>query len=62
MGAQSLKYVVLLREWSVKITACHSSGKTVTAWCAKQGICTKTYYWEKHVISEATQKFTLPII
>ena len=61
MGVQSMKHAALLREWSGRIAECRSSGMTVKAWCAEQGICIKTYYyWEKRFVAEATQKLTLP--
>ena len=61
MGVQAMKHAALLQEWSTKIAECRSSGMTVKAWCAKQGIAIKTYYyWEKRFVTEATQQLSLP--
>ena len=61
MGVQAMKHAALLQEWSTKIAECRSSGMTVKAWCAKQGIPIKTYYyWEKRFVTEATQQLSLP--
>ena len=61
MGVQALKHAALLQEWSTKIAECRSSGMSVKAWCAEQGIPIKTYYyWEKRFVTEATQHLSLP--
>ena len=61
MGVQAMKHAALLQEWSTKIAECRSSGMTVKAWCAKQGIPIKTYYyWEKRFVTEATQQLSIP--
>ena len=61
MGVQAMKHAALLQEWSTKIAECRSSGISVKAWCAEQGISIKTYYyWEKRFITEATQQLSLP--
>ena len=46
--------MVIVREpanlelWQERISECRRSGMTVTAWCEKQGISDKTYYyWHK---------------
>ena len=60
-GVTELKREVMLREWSSKIAECRSSGMSVRAWCAEQGIPIKTYYyWEKRFVTEATQQLILP--
>ena len=61
MGVQAMKHAALLQEWSGRIAECRTSGKSVKAWCAEQGITIKTYYyWEKKFVTEATQQLTLP--
>ena len=61
MGVQAMKHAALLQEWSTKIAECRSSGMTVKAWCAKQGIAIQTYYrWEKRFVTEATRQLSLP--
>ena len=61
MGVQAIKHAAMLQEWSTKIAECRSSGMSVKAWCAEQGICIKTYYyWEKRFVTEATQHLSLP--
>ena len=61
MGVQAMKHAALLQEWSSKIAECRSSGMSVRAWCAEQGIPIKTYYyWEKRFVTEATQHLSLP--
>ena len=61
MGVQAMKHAMMLQEWSVRIRECRSSGKTVKAWCAQQGIAIKTYYyWEKRFVEEATRQMSLP--
>ena len=60
MGVRELKHKAKLQEWSERITDCRGSGKSVKAWCAGQGIRTKTYYyWEKQFIAEACQELAL---
>ena len=60
MGVQAMKHAALLQEWSSKIAECRSSGMSVRAWCAEQGIPIKTYYyWEKRFVTEATQQYAL---
>ena len=61
MGVQAMKHAAMLQEWSTKIAECRSSGMTVKAWCAQQGIASKTYYyWEKRFVTEATQQLSIP--
>ena len=61
MGVREMKHAALLQEWSSKIAECRSSGMSVRAWCAEQGIPIKTYYyWEKRFVTEATQQLSLP--
>ena len=60
-GVQELKHAARMREWSVRIAECRSSGMGVKAWCRSQGIAATTYYhWEKCFISEATEQLSLP--
>ena len=58
---QELKLAARMQEWSVRIAECRSSGKSVRAWCAEQGISVQTYYrWEKRFVEKATQHLSLP--
>lgn len=34
-----------LENWTTRIMACRSSGMTVRAWCRKNGLSEKTYYY-----------------
>ena len=61
MGVQAIRHAALLQEWSTKIAECRTSGMSVKAWCAEQGIpIKKYYYWEKRFVTEATQQLSLP--
>ena len=61
MGVRELKHRAKLQEWSERIAECRGSGQSVKAWCAGQGIKTKTYYyWEKQFVAEASQQLALP--
>ena len=45
-----------LERWSGKIAACRGSGLTVRAWCQKNGISEKTYYyWQRRLFQELTR-------
>jgi len=44
MEVQAMKHAAMLQEWSSKIAECRSSGMSVRAWCAEQGMPIKTYY------------------
>ena len=62
MGVQAMKHAAMLQQWSARIGECRSSGMTVKAWCAEQGIPLKTYYyWEKKFVTEASQQLSLPV-
>ena len=62
MSVQELKHAARLQEWSAKVAECRSSGISVKAWCAEQGIALKTYYnWEKQIVKAATQQYALPV-
>ena len=61
-SVQELKHAGRLREWSGRVAECRSSGISVKAWCAEQGIALKTYYnWEKQIVKAATQQYALPV-
>ena len=48
---------IRLRCWAEVINARNASGKTVKAWCAEQGISTKTYYYRQKMLrQEACQE------
>ena len=41
-----------LMEWSRRVADCHSSGMSVTRWCAEHNVKPKTYYtWQKKVFA-----------
>jgi hypothetical protein len=62
MSVQELKHAARLQEWSARVAECRSSGISVKAWCAEQGIALKTYYnWEKQIVKAATQQYALPV-
>ena len=45
-----------LAAWTDRISECEKSGKTVTAWCAENGIKVKNYYyWHSKVINLARE-------
>ena len=53
MTAIELKHQANLQRWAEAIQECRSSGVSVKAWCATQGITTTTYYrWERAVLSK----------
>ena len=62
ISVQELKHAARLQEWSARVAECRSSGISVKAWCAEQGIALKTYYnWEKQIVKAATQQYALPV-
>ena len=61
ISVQELKHAARLQEWSARVAECRSSGISVKAWCAEQGIALKTYYnWEKQIVKAATQQYARP--
>ena len=61
MDVRTLKHRARLQEWSVRISECRASRKSVVSWCDENGINPKTYYyWEKALIRESTQAETEP--
>ena len=54
IGLQESKARSKFSEWSDRITACRSSGMTVKAWCAQNGLPEKTYYYWQHKIFQAS--------
>lgn len=58
-GFQEYNTQSKLSEWSERVTACRSSGMTVKAWCAQNGLPEKTYYyWQRKVFQASAQKET----
>jgi hypothetical protein len=54
MGTREATQAYRLRHWTEKISQCHNSGMTVTAWCESQDINIKSYYyWQKKVRESA---------
>ena len=52
--------------WAARVRACRSSGLTVKAWCAENGIAPNTYFrWQKKVFNamqpEAGQFYEVPM-
>ena len=46
-----------LAEWGERVAACRSSGMEVTAWCAKEGVSTRQYYyWQKKLFTAAQEQ------
>ena len=53
---QALNHQEKMAKWSEQIAACRSSGISVRAWCAGNGISTASYYkWQKKLFCLATQ-------
>lgn len=60
MTAKEATSAYRLQQWTGLVCECKASGKTVTAWCAEQGIATKTYYyWQRRVRQAACEQLTL---
>ncbi len=60
MDSRELKHAALLREWRERITACRSSGQTVSRWCREEGIAPKTYYRrEREVLDLAGERLAV---
>ena len=54
MNANEAKHKVRVAEWRERVRECRSSGMSVKAWCAEQGIKTARYYrWEREVLEKA---------
>ena len=61
MTVKETAHAYKLRQWTELICECKASGKTVTAWCVKNGINVKTYYyWQKRVREAACEKMETP--
>ena len=60
MDIQKLNKSGRLGEWVQMVSQCRNSGKTVSAWCAKNGINTKTYYYRLKRVCEAIPEETKP--
>ncbi len=46
-------------QWSKTISACQSSGQTVTCWCSDNGINVKSYYyWLRKIRKQACDSVT----
>ncbi len=49
------KHESYLQLWRARVMECRNSGKSVSVWCAENGINIKTYYyWQKQVWDKAT--------
>ena len=54
MNANEAKHEARVAEWTERVRECRSSGLSVKAWCAGQGIKAATYYrWEHEVLTRA---------
>lgn len=60
MDIQKLNQSGRLREWAQMVSQCRNSGNTVSAWCAENGISTKTYYYRLKRVCEAIPEKTKP--
>lgn len=50
------KHESYLQLWRSRVMDCRNSGKSVTLWCAENGINKKTYYyWQKRVWDKETK-------
>ena len=55
MNANEAKHEARVAEWTERVRECRSSGLSVKAWCAGQGIKTARYYrWEREVLTKAS--------
>ncbi len=55
MNAWEIKREALIPIWQERVRSCRSSGLTVKAWCAENGITKQTYYaWEKLCLQRAS--------
>lgn len=46
-----------LAYWTDAISRCRNSGMTVIAWCAQEGISSKTYYyWQRKIYHAMTEE------
>ena len=55
MKANEAKHEARVSEWAERVRECRSSGLSVKAWCAEQGIKTARYYrWEREVLAKAS--------
>lgn len=49
-GLQKANHQSQLKEWSLRVEACRSSGQRVSEWCGEHGIPVSTYYsWQRKV-------------
>ena len=49
-----------LENWTTRIMACRSSGMTVRAWCRKNGLSEKTYYyWQRRLFQALSEQQTV---
>lgn len=53
MDIQRLNKAGRLNEWVGMVSVCRNSGMTVAAWCAKEGLSPKTYYYRLRRVCEA---------
>ena len=54
-GLQALSSQQKLVEWSERVSACRSSGKTVPVWCRENGVNIGSYYrWQRKLFEMAT--------
>ena len=52
MNVQNTVKKIKLQEWMSQITECEGSGLSITQWCEKIGLSTKTYYYRRRRIRE----------
>ena len=46
-----------LENWTARIMACRGSGMTVRAWCRKNGLSEKTYYyWQRRLFQTLSEQ------
>jgi hypothetical protein len=53
MTAKQITHNALVKEWSQMVIDCQCSRKTVSEWCAENGIKPKTYYYRQHQVQNA---------
>lgn len=59
MDVQVVTHEVRMQKWISTVETCRSSGKTIKAWCAENGVNLKSYYyWQRKVCLETCREIT----
>jgi hypothetical protein len=60
VNIQEYKKSHQLQEWAEMVSACRNSGKTVSAWCAENGLNEKVYYYRQKKVCDAIPALRRP--